>query len=1567
MRREEKRDLGSSCVKIYLCSNPEDSVVERRALRESVFPRLREQCRRSTGLEVRLIDPFESSDRGRWPDQSSRQQLIRDCREESAGPFLLALIGHQYGAAGGGSLPARLEVSEFQLLLHGLQRVGVATQDLEAEYRRDENSVPASFCRNPLQDGNEKVGEDEDLRRKFLSAVTLNVTVGLMSPERGRIFFRSALDADLRFALDDCPDENLAGRCLIYVNKVVNAEGGGAKEQLQPHVEPLIPDAAPPDGDLLLSDLRDAFLPAAVAARHLLVYTSTTVCDPRHGYTATRRRGYAESLSQQAYADLLRLTESPDAPEVKGDALRREGGEQREMCRFLSGLYEVVMPEEEQIRDYLMQKDQQGPLVVTGGPCTGKTVLVARCTQQIKSWSSLIDPVVVSYLCNLSTDASPRRLLSGLCSRIADGYLDSSSGLEPSSRPPVDLSELHSLLLKPDFSSSEVKGLLWSLLTLLPSKNRPLVLLLDGLDQLEDGVGPQVVHSLPSPVPPHVKLVLTASSFRTRLLHAVARRFHDGAVRLGAPDRKRCVKMLEALLRRSGRKVTSGQQAVVNRALGRCRLPLYVRLLHEITALWRSDSDVGDSSLPDGVHSSISALLDLLARKHGSSLVERVVSVLALARAGLSESELADLSEATPVDLQRLLLDLRSFLLPRTSGGSKVLLWASRHFRMVVEKRFLGSEEVRRRIHGEMADYFNQPSFVGAAAQQNLRKVVELPHHLQQSGRFEDLERGVFMSFDFHQAAVLVGLVSDLVAALESSEFSREKLLLASVLTSAACFLQSSPQQLSAVMESELLPYLDVFPALKSYVRDVRLEKTRRGIGLGISLCPSPSSVPPIQRLKHGDKMKDLRVLATAAAAESEIVAELLSDGSVWIRKSCGAAFTKLTLTSEKENEIKFAGVKMSGGFLLLSTQCGKHFVCDVAANPETFQEIKESGKMTNGIQGFVVCRKKLLIWWKDERFVSVFDLQSENTARFRCRNAVTFVAASSDHCFCGQQDGIISVFDVESGVPIGSCSNPNGSEIASIILSEDGGEMASVDRSGNVALWDVAAERLVKENCGRDESDGILNTDYSAENEALLLCRSDCVQLYDTSEWELWEEFSAPRGHAFSGALLSADGHLLLALLENCRLVLAWRIGSGECVLSLETGTAPHTLLRTAAEVVCVAHDGGLTAWDSEMIAAAVGTAPKMKNGVKTIVVDAKGKWFYSADGSERAWRWRLDSRRPHAHFLHDGGVEQLQLSPDGVHLVALAAGVIYVWRAASGDNVARIGGSRASRILVTPNSRFGVSVSERGPTRVWRLAAQGGGAVVCSIHLHLADAQVSPEGTFLIGRRRGDLLAASLWSGAVSKRFSCVASAESVAAFQPLARHPDYVLVLTASGALYTWKVAEETAFRHFRLPQTFLCRPRDFQMSADGAVALLAADGDAVNLLDLSRVRLCSFRTDGPVLKARLDPNGRFAVFASQPEKDCACFLHSRPVLTAVRLSDGETIGRVCLPKNPSALAVRGQHVFVGLEDGAVAVYSVSNDVPADEDEGESNNRGVKLCPFEKNATCWFPRVAASVTWP
>lgn len=336
----------------------------------------------------------------------------------------------------------------------------------------------------------------------------------------------------------------------------------------------------------------------------------------------------------------------------------------------------------------MKQRYHHFPLVVTGGPCTGKTVLLAHCTQQVggpkgnlkqvysvyiicnknlcllcayvsltfkaislcpqmKRWLADSDPVVISFFCNLSINASPKHLLSSLCYQIACRYHSDSSSKQDASlcsdlddpgsttdprevtsscSPSSVLDSQHERgtkehvsdceqswstaqhpgqrqldfgNIKPDACLSELKEHLSCLISHLPSTEKPLVLILDGLDQLKNNTGLQIIESLPRPVPPAVKLIVTASSNRAHFLQAIKLHYACHSVtedmctgrlciQLGLVDRKQSVQMLASLLKGSGRRVTSGQQALVNQALAHCCLPLYARLLHAHTSLWHS-------------------------------------------------------------------------------------------------------------------------------------------------------------------------------------------------------------------------------------------------------------------------------------------------------------------------------------------------------------------------------------------------------------------------------------------------------------------------------------------------------------------------------------------------------------------------------------------------------------------------------------------------------------------------------------------------------------------------------------------------------------------------------------------------------------------------------------------------------------------------------------------------------------------------------------------------------------------------------------------------------------------
>ncbi|KAJ8256791.1 hypothetical protein COCON_G00189430 [Conger conger] len=523
--------LVKSCVKVFLCTNPEDSLEERRALREDVFPKVRDYCRRTHGLEFRVIDPYEGLDLQDVLDprqQQVRLQLLEDCRKTSAGPFLVALVGRQYGNTG---LPVQVEVSEFQQVLQTGQQMGMDTQLLEHWYERDENAIPPSFClidhpHHDQADGKARKihlrDVHQEMRTIFHTIVTRCIREGSVTSEKAQKYFRSALDRELHFALENRSKEDIA-RCLCYVYKIAR-KWHQRKSITGLNVNPNL--NAPSEDPL--SNLRDHFLPGLVTSCQLQVYTTMSEYELHPGDSPERRRWYTEGLCQQLYTDLLNLIKCTVAKEMHRFecALSQELVQQANLCHIYSSLYRVKCKEVQHVQDYLKQKKTEYPLILFGGPCT------------------------------------------------------------------------------------EVK-----------SK--------DGRD---------------------------------------------------------CSRMLKDLLLSCNRRITSGQQMHVNKALKECSLPLYVELLHRQVCNWNSSQDITEESITNGVHDNIKMFLAQLEEKHGKELVSKAMCYLTLAKSGITEAELTDilscenevLSQYLPVEevlpyrlrvpeakVENMLHALRGFLMKR--------------------------------------------------------------------------------------------------------------------------------------------------------------------------------------------------------------------------------------------------------------------------------------------------------------------------------------------------------------------------------------------------------------------------------------------------------------------------------------------------------------------------------------------------------------------------------------------------------------------------------------------------------------------------------------------------------------------------------------------------------------------------------------------------------------------------------------------------------------------------------------------------------------------------------------
>lgn len=1591
-----------ACVKVYLCSNPEESVVERRLLREKTFPKLREYCRRTYGVDFRVIDPYEAIDPTNWPSQCRRMQMLDNCRINSLGPFFVGLVGKQYGDA---CLPEQIEASEFQCLLQTCQRMNLKSEILERCYQRDENIIPPSFClvlnpagrtkphtvltKNPIK-GKTCSEILCELRGILQDVVTQCVQEGMMTHDTAQKYYQSALDNDIRYAYEDHSDKNKA-RCLCYVHKIIS-------RRFSPK-EPAQSDQ--------LSQLRDHFLPSLVASHKALVYSTTRDCSQQDGYTPEMRLNFAVGLREQMQNDLKHLI---DGAFSKEKTVTDDECGQKDLLSIFSSLYRIERAEVKRVKSYLEEKNTTFPFVLSGRPCSGKTVLLAHCASQASVWLEDLDPVIIVNF--IKINSSLRQLLKDICQQIASSY-----------------KHLHNSCVNDILRLKENVNRL-----LTTSSKNPLVLIIDGLDQLPNPAEPLDLTWLPKVLPPNVKILMSITTDRPDIISTLKTYYQDTAPFCGLQpvDGKSCSQLLTSLLQASNRKITSGQQMYVNQALKECPLPLYVQLLHKQTSLWRSDFEATEKSLVQGVHNNINLMLDHLEWKHGNTIVSRAISYLTLARYGMSPAELADvlscdddvIASFLPPDgwvpltlrvpevlVETLLFDLKEFLVLRNSLGTQVLFWISRHFPLVVRERYLYSDKTRQKIHLVLARYFSGSWANGTAkpltvsedsetqksldgpqniyidrqapsqpwifsppsckstsmsssekAHANRRKLLELPFHLLKIGRIEELGNQMTCQ-EYLQASFQAMLSDDLFLWLEKTsqlETHKNLKLLNNILRSSACLLNNNPADLPTVLQAKLLPFLGVLPSLVDYVNPDKSDGMIEKNEVYTVLSAVPSAPYAHFKLQESEAFQ----VTHTAGSDGGCLVVVLDNFAAWVYSEELFEGFKLPQSSD----LQFTSVRSSGSTFLLTTHCGKLVLWDANDNTQ-HQEIKIQEKGKNIIlEGTLVFEEKIIVWWKGENIVSVF-VAREKHVQLHCTDEIKCVSCSEDGniIYCGQKNSSVMIFDLPNDQLLATFICPEEKPIIDLILSKDEVIMTCVDEAGNVFVWnlEVITEPVLIEHLTCRTKGMVLNTDHTGDN-ILLICKKQQIELIDIDPMAVLDQFYPPKGKTIKQAILDEDSHFIIALLDNCPFLLVWNRVTGQCVLSLDTvNCQANKLLKCGATHLAAITNASVVIWDMDLITASA-LAPKSGRRVETVVVGLHGESCYSADGSELVWKWVVSSGKVEEHFLHHSSVQSMSISADGDYLVTVATGDIYVWGTNSGENIYRISGSRAFNVLITPKGNSGVALSETGPSRVWKLPS---GNVVCSIHTHLKNAIISLESTFLLGLNRGDLLAVSLWSGNICKRFWCPDESH-VNAFHPLPDHPDFVVVVSASGALYTWRLSEDTVCQQFQLPNPFLCQTEVFRLSSDGGYAILSVTASTINILDLSNSKICCLKTIGPVQKPLyVGISAHYIVYVCYFSLACQnvnCDIHEKPMLVVIRLTDGETVGKFYLCKNISALTVSELlFVYVGFEDGSVGIYAVN--------DGEMENIRWKrfgqspelLCPLDKPLVR-SPLVHPNITW-
>jgi hypothetical protein len=646
----------SRTFRLFVSSTFQDLRAERNALHAHVFPRLRELCRRHD-CRFQAIDLRWGVSGEAALDQQTMTICLREierCHDVTPRPNFLVLLGDRYGWR---PPPPRIPASEFDALLKHvseeeaelLRWTDEQPVDGKGWYRRDENANPTEYRLRPRQRHKEEAARQDEaaewgkIEARLQSALERAAEkASLPGDGDARLKYKASATAqEIAFgALQvEHPEEKVF--CFFRTIEGAKDNDGNLLDGAETFIDP---DPAPLDA--LKAELRKKLKRRPEALRE---YTAQwTGGGPATDHIGTLPEALGECLAlfdanepprtlcasvwRQLGRTILREIEHPTvlpaAPDEKihvppDDGLDAEGLAHCDFANRLLRFFVGRVTPLRDIHDYLAGEGGR-PLAVVAAGGAGKSALMAKALEEAKGAHPKAQ-IVYRFIGATPSSSDGRSLLVSLCREISRRY---GGGEEV----PYDYTELVPELEKRMGSATA---------------DRPLIIVLDALDQLSEAHGARSLTWLPRRLPERVRVVVSTRTDAETF--PAVKRLQPKEVELDKMSREEGEELLRLWLDDAGRKLTDGQKKKVldafeaERSAGR---PLYLKLAFEEARLWPSYVPAKDlEDLEPGIDGVIRRnLFQRLAREenHGRELVARAVGYLAVSRYGLAEDELLD-------------------------------------------------------------------------------------------------------------------------------------------------------------------------------------------------------------------------------------------------------------------------------------------------------------------------------------------------------------------------------------------------------------------------------------------------------------------------------------------------------------------------------------------------------------------------------------------------------------------------------------------------------------------------------------------------------------------------------------------------------------------------------------------------------------------------------------------------------------------------------------------------------------------------------------------------------------
>ncbi|CAL1279491.1 unnamed protein product [Larinioides sclopetarius] len=687
-------------ITLYIAADFYDSVVEREALTERVFPHLRRYSAEK-GYELNATDLHWGIPGVGLVDHSLPELCMNSLEKWRTRRRLLTLVIFNDNI-GPTLLPCTLPKPHFE---SGME--SVETDDDKELFRKwyklDSVASPMIYVLQPVVKNYPAVaGEDPEERDKFMklwkeeSQRMITILGNILPDGQKQKNLTSVLQDEIKFIVTDDPQE--AKRVLWMQRRFTHkpASGGGDKpspcsrkiDQSKVQLEDYLPDT-----------------------QKLVFYVKwhEEGIDPQNFEEDEQYISeFCDSLKEELQKLIDGLLEEDFLEEARENyrgiekQLYVELIQQYEACRQLSKSFlnrEVGL---EAVKSYL-SGNANHPLIIQGPTGCGKTCLMAKLTEMCSVWfpASCIVSRIVSLTAESATQHQLLRSISEQCCALYGEH------------PAVASSTIHSW----DYGLGKLLSKV--------SEFRPLIILIDGIDQLAE-YSTKDLQWLPRELPAHVKLILTVRDDSEELdkIKDIMEN-NDCFLSLFNPTADEAKATVNHLLEISKKRLSSPEQDMIDEFLKGESSARYSHLLGLMSTKWAEMLVEKKEDIQKSTEGLVFQYLSHVESHLGVTLITFVLGLLVAAKHGISESEMLDILSCEDSVLNLVFFGkqtkvrripailwasvknfLDPFLRTQVLGGRTLTMLSCEAYRTVIKKYLQNKGHTVKASAQVLVDYF---------------------------------------------------------------------------------------------------------------------------------------------------------------------------------------------------------------------------------------------------------------------------------------------------------------------------------------------------------------------------------------------------------------------------------------------------------------------------------------------------------------------------------------------------------------------------------------------------------------------------------------------------------------------------------------------------------------------------------------------------------------------------------------------------------------------------------------------------------------------------------------------